>query len=127
VRRARRLSQRGLAGAAGIPPTTVDRIESGRTTRPSLRLIEDILAATGYRLVVVDRFGRPFELDEVHGRLRDRSGRQFPAHLEVRRLNWSDRWWGWSRVAYWPGDDVPEWTYDRRSPNRFDVLWDDAT
>jgi transcriptional regulator with XRE-family HTH domain len=127
VRRARTLSQRELAAVAGIPPSTVDRIECGRTAQPSLRLIESILAATGYRFVVVDRFGRPFEVDEVHGRLRDRSGRQFPAHLEARRLNWIDPWWGWSRVAYWPTDDVPEWIYYRRHPNRYDVRWEDAT
>jgi transcriptional regulator with XRE-family HTH domain len=128
VRRARRLSQRELAAVVTVPPSTIDRVESGRTRLPSLRLIEDVLAATGYRLVVVDHFGRPFELDEPHERLRDRGQRQFPAHLDARPLTFVDPWWGWSRIAFGPWyPNVPPWTYDRRSPNRHDVLWEDAT
>jgi transcriptional regulator with XRE-family HTH domain len=128
VRRARVLSQRELAQTAGVSASTIDRIESGQTRRPSLRLVEDILAATGYRLVVVDHFGRLFEVDEVHARLRDRSDRRFPAHLEAWPLTALDPWWGWSRIAWGPEyPNVPSWVYYRRRRYHTGVLWEDAT
>jgi transcriptional regulator with XRE-family HTH domain len=54
VRRSRRLSQRELAEVAGVRSTTVDRIESGCSNRPSLAVIEQILNATGYQLAVIN-------------------------------------------------------------------------
>ena len=82
VRRARRIadvSQREMASAAHVSPTTIARAESdGRVT---LDLLERVLTVAGLRLVVIDGSG-----DAVHGMrpdaVRDRSGRRLPAHLD---------------------------------------------
>lgn len=117
VRKARRLSQRELASLAGVRPSTVDRIESGQSTAPSLAVIEKILHACGYRLAITGHEGRPFELDEPHGRLLDRGGRNYPAHLDLIRMDgMRTPWWGWLRIAFYERDPhVPEWIYHLRS------------
>src|SRR6185312_15148082 len=82
VRRARRIadvSQREMASAAQVSPTSIARAESaGRVT---LDVLERVLTVAGLRLVVIDGSG-----DAVHGMrpdaVRDRSGRRLPAHLD---------------------------------------------
>jgi transcriptional regulator with XRE-family HTH domain len=133
VRRARRLSQRELAAVAGVPRSTVDRIEAGRT-EPRLATFEAILKSVGYGLVITNQFGRMLAVDD--GWLRDRGLRCYPAHLELRPSgNYFDGgWWGWGRLAWTPDDPkVPEYTFDRRYPDHWNNpdyaqhRWDDAT
>jgi transcriptional regulator with XRE-family HTH domain len=128
ARRASAVSQRELADLAGVPRSTVDRIESGRVkprTDTALRLLD----ALGFHLVVADASGRVLELDDDHDRLRDAAGRRFPAHLYWQKTpSWSDYggngWWGWWRIA-WPfgvGAVPPEYTYWRRQ-NAWPLAW----
>ena len=148
-RRARSLSQRELADLAGVSRSTVDRMESGHG-RPAFDTVVQLLAATGYAVVAVDRHGRVLPTRAVAGGPHDRAGRSLPAHLRpVRTLpmmapaTWDEwRWWGWGSVA-WSDQDraVPAWTYHhwRRNLSRLDDrgecdprlergrVWDDAT
>jgi transcriptional regulator with XRE-family HTH domain len=134
VRRARRMSQRELAERAGVPRSTVDRIESGRTSA-RFETIAVLLAAAGFDLLIVDWRGRLLEVDSVTHHIVDRAGRRFPAHLpwnEVRELG--DDWWGWFRIAWWKKNNplVPDLTYHKLSRPRLSdwersQLWLDAT
>src|SRR5689334_7765731 len=83
-RRAARLSQRELASLAGVSATTVAQIESGRHV-PSLRLLITLLDAGGLALAVADRLGSILWKYDGRG-LRDRAGRHYPAHLDVREV-----------------------------------------
>jgi transcriptional regulator with XRE-family HTH domain len=82
--RARRLagvSQRELAAAVGVAPSTVGGIESG-SRRAGVELLDTLLRATGLRLAVLDSDG--FEVSPVPvDAVRDGAGRRFPAHLDV--------------------------------------------
>jgi len=132
IRRSKGIGQRELARRAGVRPSTIDRIESGRTAAPSLRLVDRIVHASGYALVVADDLGRLLDLTDDRLRLRDRGGRRYPAHLPIYSLkgpHWP-YWWGWSRIA-WTHEDpaVPTWSYFRRPSRRWNEywLWIDAT
>jgi 5'-phosphate synthase pdxT subunit len=124
VRRLARLSQRDLADLAGIPLTTIARIESGAVANPGLRTMDELVRAAGFALdVTVDRGSEPPAVIATHpfDAVRDLSGRRIPAHLEVLPVGTyaglSDpyRWWGW---AYqWSSDPrarVPSATYTLR-------------
>lgn len=138
ARRSRRLSQRELAEHAGVPRSTVDRIESGRTD-PRVGTFVAIMQAVGYGLLVGDRFGNLLVADDEHDRLRDRGFRRFPAHLPAEEVDgWPgsgrlSNWWGWGRIAWLPEDSaVPTHTYLMRDrywddPYYADRRWDDAT
>ncbi|TAM93361.1 MAG: XRE family transcriptional regulator [Jatrophihabitans sp.] len=140
ARRSRRLSQRELAAHAGVPRSTIDRIEAGRTSA-KFETVASLLAATGYTLLIADWRGRQLEYDPDRERLVDRAGRHFPAHLDSGEVTsiWSDPWWGWYRIAWWKKDNplVPDHTYfkipwwARRgrelSPSEKRELWMDAT
>lgn len=134
VRRGRRLSQRELAELAGIPRSTIERIESGAIASPRIDVIARLLEATGYFLVLVNFRGRPvhvrYEVDE----LIDRAQRCFPAHQRVIRVvGEGDGWWGWRRIAWLPSDPlVPEYAHWRakpewRLPQKQVTDWSDAT
>jgi transcriptional regulator with XRE-family HTH domain len=133
VRRTRRLSQRELAKVAGMRPSTIDRIESGKSAAPSLAILERILAATAYQLVVLDNLGHVLKLEDERFAPWDRGRRLYPAHLEIWRVrNMDDPWWGWHHRAFWDKDpNKPDWTF-RRGPMRTfpgeeDRRWDEAT
>ena len=122
LRTHRRLSQRELAGLAGLRRSTVERIESGATD-PRFGTLRRLLEVTGHRIVVLDHRGRPVATDPQLALLRDEAGRHFPAHLPYAKLRdptsplyWG--WWGWYRIA-WTADSnrVPEWSYWR--PKRY--------
>ena len=128
VRWARRLSQRELAEVAGLPRSTIDRIEARTVRDPGLGTIERILAGAGYRLAIVNELGRRLDLDGDRFCLYDRGGRHLPAHLpsfEVRTM--FDPWWGWRRIAFWDKDprriDRTYYLRDKRPDGR----WLDAT
>ncbi|MEH1016127.1 GNAT family N-acetyltransferase [Micromonospora sp. CPCC 206060] len=142
VRRAADLSQRELAARAGVPGSTVARIESGQAGNPGFRTVERLVRAGGGRLTVeppgteppgtganragVDGAGTdggeavgPGNVEAVPGaELRDRAGRRYPAHLDVREVreprDWPGAWWAhWYDLPpeRWPLP-VPAATYD---------------
>ena len=82
LRRVLDLSQRDLADAAGVSPSTVARAESDELAI-SLRALTALLAIGGYAVVVVDAAGTPV-VPMSRGALRDRGGRRHPAHLDAR-------------------------------------------
>ncbi len=134
ARRARRLSQRELAEYAGVPRSTVDRIEAGRTD-PRLSTVTALSDAVALELVLVDQFGSVVDVE--NDELFDRTYRRFPAHLESAPVTaWgSDDWWGWGRIAWSFSDPaVPKATYflrprpgTDRHRRRLAYGWDDAT
>ena len=140
VRWTRRLSQRELADLAGLPRSTVDRIESGQVRDPGFSTVQRILAATGYTLVVINEHGRLLRAsigetgrNDSGAHHYDHAGRRLPAHLESRKVrsNLGD-WWGWGRIAWSMSDPVvPKYTYLRRFevyPDPCgDLRWNDAT
>lgn len=132
LRRSRVLSTRELAERAGMPKTTINRIETGRTV-PRLDTFLALLAATRYELALLDAQGRQLVLDAEHDRLRDRGDRRFPAHLRAFKtpaytsIHYRD-WWGWERIAWGLGGEwVPENTFRRRRSLRAERPWEDAT
>jgi transcriptional regulator with XRE-family HTH domain len=113
LRRRADLSQRQLAELAGVPKSTVARIESGAARDPRFRTVERILRAAGAELAVSGGSGpAPSE------GLRDQADRNYPAHLDVRPVeelgDWAGAWWAhWHRLPReaWPLQP-PEYTYD---------------
>lgn len=92
LRRARRqadLSQRELAQRSGLPRRTIERIEAGGTRRPALATMTALLSAAGALLLLAE-LGAPAAID----RRRDRAGRRYPAHLDVRVVDAFGSWWG---------------------------------
>lgn len=109
ARRRADLSQRELADKAGVPQSTVARVER-LPAKASVNSVAILLAATGLRLAVLDKDGAEVEPeDEDDADRRDRGYRRYPAHLDVRPG--SDNWWGYG----WPMFDgmEPEYTFDR--------------
>lgn len=81
ARRMADLSQRELAGLAGVHQSALARWESGARA-VTVETLARVLDVVGLRLEVVDQDGRsvlPFDPDTV----RDNAGRRFPAHLDV--------------------------------------------
>jgi transcriptional regulator with XRE-family HTH domain len=141
VRRSRRLNQREFADLAGLPNSTVARIESGASD-PRLSTVVGLLRATGYDLVVCDQWNRLLMLDDRMDRLVDRARRRLPPHLRTAPTPLAHasgpQWWGWYRIAWWPTDGaVPDHCYWRRyeplhygeAPYDYSSIrvWDDAT
>jgi transcriptional regulator with XRE-family HTH domain len=108
------LSQRELAEKAGMSQSAVARIEHSLEKAKATHLAH-LLEAAGLRLVVVDSDGNPIDpQDEADANRRDRSGRRYPAHLDVRPG--TEYWWG----EGWPMFDGkrPEYTFDRARHRR---------
>lgn len=93
LRRAADLSQRELAGRAGMQHVMVSRIESGKTRNPSFRTVERLVHAAGGRLDCDASGVEPIP----HERSLDNANRHFPAHLDLRDVlrprDWSGAWW----------------------------------
>ncbi|MEU6075922.1 helix-turn-helix transcriptional regulator [Micromonospora sp. NPDC047074] len=131
LRRAADLSQRELAQRAGVPKSTVARIESDPRADPRWRTVERLVLAAGGELGVgirggADQGGWPeasggpgiVAVPPVpHEGRRDEGGRRYPAHLDAREVrtlkDWPGAWWGhWYVPAeQWPAR-VPAMTYD---------------
>ena len=115
IRRFSDLSQRELAARAGLPLSTVARIESGATSDPRWRTMTRIANACNVEIVGCDVFG---VLDPLMEReIRDDAGRRFPAHLDVRRWQVSGDWW---KDPYITDcfERPPEFTFDLSRPHR---------
>lgn len=130
MRSVRRLSQREFAARVGVPPSTIDRIEAGRSD-PRLSTFVAMVRAAGYHLVIADRYGRPLASRKEIEEMFDRAGRRFPAHLRSGPtppyMSEGRNWWGWHNIAFPLVDEnVPENTYWRRPPRWF-LTWEDAT
>jgi transcriptional regulator with XRE-family HTH domain len=97
VRAARRhadCSQRELAARARVARSTIGRIEAG-SLRPSLTLLQRLLAVAGLQLVAVDQAGRlvpPMRDDRDD--LRDDAERRYPSHLDTVLDPRPGEWWG---------------------------------
>lgn len=95
VRRVRRLadrSQRELAVAARVSPSTVSRIEAG-TLVPSIDVMTRILGVAELRLVAVDRQGRVVQPMDDWDDTRDGAERRYPSHLDTIIDPEPGEWW----------------------------------
>jgi transcriptional regulator with XRE-family HTH domain len=123
ARGTRKVSQRRLAELAGLPRSTVDRIEAGLTD-PRIGTLERLFGAIGYELTICTGQGRVLRIDEHREQLVDYGGRHFPPHWEVREIDWMDNWWGWWRKKSPPPRG---YTYWWRHPSIGFTPWEDAT
>jgi glycine hydroxymethyltransferase len=120
VRQARRsadLSQRELARRASVPQSTIGRIESGEATCARWATVVGLLRAAGCCLRL--DAGRDVVGNDRDGE-RDRAGRRYPAHLDVRPVTRFGTWWGdWQLLStlvekawYLSPRQRPEHTFD---------------
>ncbi|WP_052091038.1 helix-turn-helix domain-containing protein [Modestobacter caceresii] len=111
VRRLADMSQRELAGVAGVSRDRLGRAEAGRG---DLRVGEfsRIVSLARLRLVLLDAQGH--EVAPMSpATVRDRGGRRFPAHLDTRHGD--EGWWsGPHRYTRSP----PDFTFDRDRRDR---------
>lgn len=93
VRRRTRMSQRELAAACAVSPSTVSRTEAGRSA-VSVATFTRLLRAAGLRLVVVDAERRRVPALKEPPATRDLADRRFPAHLDLILDPEPGEWWG---------------------------------
>jgi transcriptional regulator with XRE-family HTH domain len=82
IRRIADMSQRDLAAAAAINPSTLAHAEAGTRDLP-VQSLARAGALVGLRLALLDENGAPVDGMTPDG-VRDRLGRRFPAHLDTR-------------------------------------------
>ncbi|MDM4722223.1 GNAT family N-acetyltransferase [Micromonospora sp. WMMA1363] len=132
LRRQADLSQRELAAKAGVPKSTVARIEAGEAANPRFRTVERLVQAAdgvvvaGLSGAVADVVPPP---QLPHDGWADEAGRRYPAHLdawEVREpRDWPGAWWAeWYRL---PPERcplrIPAFTYQRNREYRDQRRW----
>jgi transcriptional regulator with XRE-family HTH domain len=113
VRARARLSQRELAGAAGVAASTIARAESGGAP-PSWAVMVRVVEAAGCRLRLVAADGTPVEAWEFDA-VRDRADRHLPAHLKAWQVGSRGWWWGYDRYSTWAYPPTPSHTFQMRS------------
>jgi transcriptional regulator with XRE-family HTH domain len=86
------LSQRELAKAAGVAPSTIGKIEA-ETMLPGVTLLQRILGIAGLWLVVVDSEGRVVHPMEDWQDVRDGAQRRYPSHLDTIVDPLPGEWW----------------------------------
>jgi len=128
MRRQADLSQRELAQRAGVPPSTVARIESGRAVDPRFRTVERLARAARGTLLIGSGSVADGAQDPHEGK-RDEAGRRYPAHLDLREVkhpkDWAGAWWAhWYNLPpeRWPLR-VPSTTYDLNRGRRDRRRW----
>jgi transcriptional regulator with XRE-family HTH domain len=92
VRRTADLSQRELAGKAGLSQSTVARVESG-TLVPSLDVLQRLLACADFELVAVDQDRRLVLPMRDAEWTRDGAERRYPSHLDTILNPPPGNWW----------------------------------
>lgn len=92
VRRRADASQRELARWAEVHHGTIGKIEAG-TLIPSIALLRRIIAAAGFRLAVVDEFGRVLQPMRDREDTRDGAERRYPSHLDTILDPEAGEWW----------------------------------
>jgi transcriptional regulator with XRE-family HTH domain len=97
ARRKRRVSQRELAALAGVPRSTVERIEAG-TSDPRTGTLAKLLTTIGVELHACVG-GLPLQIDPKREELVDVLKRHLPPHWEIEPVTWLDDWWGWWRKS----------------------------
>jgi transcriptional regulator with XRE-family HTH domain len=118
LRRRADVSQRDLAVRSGVPQATIARIESGATPNPSFRQVETLVRAAGAR-VHVDAQGCEIAAGPTPPTaVRDRAGRRYPAHLDIREVRGPGDWWGSCSICcpvvdLQPWGELPAVTFDR--------------
>ncbi|TDC43465.1 GNAT family N-acetyltransferase [Micromonospora sp. KC207] len=138
LRRRADLSQRELAARAGVPKSTVARIEAGDAVDPRLGTVERLVRAAGGRVTIGlpgDRSGDGREPEVVpvpwvpHDGMRDEAGRRYPAHLDVWEVHdprdWPGAWWAeWWKLPpeRWPRR-MPAATYELKRQYRDRRRW----
>lgn len=113
------MSQRELARWSGVPKSTIADVESGRVN-VSLDTARRLVQTTGLSLVVLDGSGAvvgPATTD----RRRDRGGRHFPAHLDLRERPQRERDLR-QGLHYGPNQAVPTAVTFRLDRDSRDVL-----
>ena len=114
LRQARRkadFSQRQLAEKAGVSKSYIAALEStAKAETVRLRTLVRILEVTGYEISIVDVNGR--RADPLWDGPRDRAGRRYPAHLDIRRVYELADWWGWLHFSSWANPPMPDYTFD---------------
>jgi transcriptional regulator with XRE-family HTH domain len=93
ARRRADFSQRQLAKKSGASHGTIGRIEAGELV-PSLAMVERLLAACGFQIVVVDEHRRKLPPIVDSDNTLDGASRRFPAHLDVILDPLMGEWWG---------------------------------
>jgi transcriptional regulator with XRE-family HTH domain len=106
IRRTADLSQRELAAALGVARSTIARAETGARDLPATMLARAAELA-GLRLGLLDTDGRAVA-GMTPAAVRDRAGRLFSAHLDVRHGD-EDWWHGSERYSR----QRPWYTFDR--------------
>nr|WP_246406435.1 helix-turn-helix transcriptional regulator [Modestobacter versicolor] len=106
IRRAADCSQRELAKRLGISATAVAQTETGVRDLPA-SVLAKAAGLAGLRLGLVDGDGHEVT-GMAPGAVRDRAGRHFPAHLDVRHGD-VDWWHGEERYSR----ERPRYTFDR--------------
>lgn len=116
ARRLADLSQAQLAAAVGLSQPCVATYETG-SRHVAAEDLDTLLRACGCRLVALDADGEVVCATD-DGR-RDRGGRRYPAHLDVRRTGERGDWWGDYYPGVWGVPPRPVWTFhvDRRYRN----------
>jgi len=92
VRRTADMSQRELAKYAKVSPSSIGSFETGATT-PSLPVLQRVLNAANYQLVVIDADGHLITPLVVWEDITDGAGRRFPAHLDTILDPVYGEWW----------------------------------
>jgi transcriptional regulator with XRE-family HTH domain len=110
ARRVADLSQRELSARSGVSPGTISRAELD-DGRVRLHVVQALLAACGFRLGLLDSRGRLVKVGDGDT-LRDRAGRRYPAHLDVRSCSGYGEWWGDCFIGAWGVPPRPEHTFD---------------
>ena len=102
VRRVRRrldVSQRTLAARLGVSQSRVARWETGRTV-PSADMLVQLARMAGLHLELLDDAGAVEPAMRGDG-ARDRAGRRYPAHVDLRARGWRVPADAPSRADYW--------------------------
>ncbi|MHA3703496.1 helix-turn-helix domain-containing protein [Jatrophihabitans sp. YIM 134969] len=112
------LSQRELARAARVPPSSVTRLENDAETDVRLSTVVRVVEVAGLRLAVVDDEGTHLTVPFAQDRFHDQADRLLPAHRPV----YDPRgrfWWGYGLLQQPdPRHPAPSRVFRGRTPTR---------